>query len=255
MEDKPSIEIRKEEREEVVEVPVFGSLLHKREKEEREESSGIHFVNKADNEIRPANDDKPKITRESTSFDNIHAKKETDTVQKSDKTVFSFTSKRDKMPPGISHTISSNNSNEESAQIIEEENEANVIVKIHDRKNYIIRKSSNLSKHSQIIAANIDQGFILHQALITKAHDKLRAEFVFSDFFKHFKFFIFRLKGAQYIQLADFANDVLVFIQDQNRPMGVLVVIICCLGFFKGQIRFNQCGAFGYCCIFRNGNH
>jgi len=43
----------------------------------------------------------------------------------------------------------------------EEENEANVIVKIHDRKNYIIRKSSNLSKHSQIIAANIDQAFLI----------------------------------------------------------------------------------------------
>lgn len=43
----------------------------------------------------------------------------------------------------------------------EEETEANVIVKIHDRKNYIIRKSSNLSKHSQIIAANIDQAFLI----------------------------------------------------------------------------------------------
>lgn len=43
----------------------------------------------------------------------------------------------------------------------EEEVEANVIVKIHDRKNYIIRKSSNLSKHSQIIASNIDQAFLI----------------------------------------------------------------------------------------------
>ena len=124
IEDKPSIEIKKEEKEIAIEVPVFESSLYKNEKEENEESSGIHFVNKADNEISPPNDDKPKITRESTSFDNIHAKKEPDTVQKSDKTVFSFTSKRDKMPPGISHTISSDNSNEEEAQIIEEENEA-----------------------------------------------------------------------------------------------------------------------------------
>lgn len=43
----------------------------------------------------------------------------------------------------------------------EEGNEANVIVKILDRKNYIIRKSSNLSKHSQIIASNIDQAFLI----------------------------------------------------------------------------------------------
>ena len=43
----------------------------------------------------------------------------------------------------------------------EEEKESKVIVKIHDRKNYIIRKSSNLSKHSQIIASNVDQAFLI----------------------------------------------------------------------------------------------
>lgn len=42
-----------------------------------------------------------------------------------------------------------------------EEKDAKVIVKIHDRKNYIIRKSSNLSKHSQIIASNVDQAFLI----------------------------------------------------------------------------------------------
>lgn len=36
-----------------------------------------------------------------------------------------------------------------------------VIHKIHDRKNYIIRKSVNLSKQTHIIAANIDQVFLL----------------------------------------------------------------------------------------------
>ncbi len=41
------------------------------------------------------------------------------------------------------------------------DSESHVIVNIHDRKNYIIRKSSNLSKHSQIIAANIDQAFLI----------------------------------------------------------------------------------------------
>lgn len=43
----------------------------------------------------------------------------------------------------------------------EEGKESKVIVKIHDRKNYIIRKSSNLSKHSQIIASNVDQAFLI----------------------------------------------------------------------------------------------
>ena len=43
----------------------------------------------------------------------------------------------------------------------EEDKESKVIVKIRDRKNYIIRKSSNLSKHSQIIASNVDQAFLI----------------------------------------------------------------------------------------------
>lgn len=36
-----------------------------------------------------------------------------------------------------------------------------VIKEVLDRKNYILRKASNLSKHSQIIAANIDQAFLI----------------------------------------------------------------------------------------------
>ena len=36
-----------------------------------------------------------------------------------------------------------------------------IITEVLDRKNYIIRKSSNLSKHSQIIAANLDQVFLM----------------------------------------------------------------------------------------------
>jgi len=41
------------------------------------------------------------------------------------------------------------------------EKDSHVIVKINDRKNYIIRKSTNLSKSSQIIAANIDHAFLI----------------------------------------------------------------------------------------------
>jgi len=43
---------------------------------------------------------------------------------------------------------------------LEENNEANII-KIHPRKNYIIRKSINLSKQSQIIASNLDQAVLI----------------------------------------------------------------------------------------------
>jgi len=46
-----------------------------------------------------------------------------------------------------------------------EENESHnvtgVITDIEERRNYIIRKASNLSKESQIIAANIDQAFLI----------------------------------------------------------------------------------------------
>lgn len=46
---------------------------------------------------------------------------------------------------------------------VEDNNEQNtaVIHKIYDRKNYIIRKSSNLSKQTHIIASNIDQALLV----------------------------------------------------------------------------------------------
>ncbi|QCX37744.1 ribosome small subunit-dependent GTPase A [Aureibaculum algae] len=44
---------------------------------------------------------------------------------------------------------------------MEADDENGIINKIHKRKNYIIRKSVNLSKQTHIIAANIDQVFLL----------------------------------------------------------------------------------------------
>ncbi len=44
---------------------------------------------------------------------------------------------------------------------LENDKDTGVITKIHDRKNYIIRKSVNLSKQTHIIAANIDVAFLL----------------------------------------------------------------------------------------------
>jgi ribosome biogenesis GTPase / thiamine phosphate phosphatase len=40
-------------------------------------------------------------------------------------------------------------------------NKSGIIAEVLDRKNYIIRKSSNLSKQAQVIAANIDQVFLM----------------------------------------------------------------------------------------------
>ena len=44
---------------------------------------------------------------------------------------------------------------------MEPEQETGVINKLHERRNYIIRKSINLSRQSQIIAANLDQAFLI----------------------------------------------------------------------------------------------
>lgn len=44
---------------------------------------------------------------------------------------------------------------------LEKNSETGIISNIHDRKNYIVRKSVNLSKQTHIIAANIDLAFLL----------------------------------------------------------------------------------------------
>lgn len=44
---------------------------------------------------------------------------------------------------------------------MEPNSENGVIYKLHERRNYIIRKSINLSKQAQIIAANLDQAFLV----------------------------------------------------------------------------------------------
>jgi ribosome biogenesis GTPase len=44
---------------------------------------------------------------------------------------------------------------------LNENDNTGIITELFERKNYIIRKASNLSKHSQIIAANIDQVFLM----------------------------------------------------------------------------------------------
>ncbi|WP_295772093.1 ribosome small subunit-dependent GTPase A [uncultured Mucilaginibacter sp.] len=44
---------------------------------------------------------------------------------------------------------------------LEPDQDQGVITKLYDRRNYIIRKSINLSKQAQIIAANLDQAFLV----------------------------------------------------------------------------------------------
>ena len=62
----------------------------------------------------------------------------------------------------------------DSVILAKEEDGSAVINKIEDRKNYIIRKSINLSKHSHIIAANVDQAILL----VTIAQPKTYTAFI-----------------------------------------------------------------------------
>ena len=58
--------------------------------------------------------------------------------------------------------------------IIPDNHETGLIISIEDRKNFIARKSSNLSKYSQIIAANIDQAILM----ITLREPETMVEFI-----------------------------------------------------------------------------
>jgi len=68
------------------------------------------------------------------------------------------------------------------------EKDYGIIREIVPRKNYIIRKSPNLSKETQIIASNIDQALLV----ITLVLPKLSTEFIaFLLHPKHMKFLLF----------------------------------------------------------------
>jgi ribosome biogenesis GTPase len=56
----------------------------------------------------------------------------------------------------------------------EEKGSGGIITKLSDRRNYILRKASNLSKESQVIAANIDTLFLM----ITIIHPETPVEFI-----------------------------------------------------------------------------
>ncbi len=59
-------------------------------------------------------------------------------------------------------------------QIVANAEGAAFITEIEDRKNYIVRKASNLSKQSHIIAANVDQAFLI----VTVRHPETSTTFV-----------------------------------------------------------------------------
>lgn len=142
-EELPAIEIKKEEEEEnVIEVPAFESMLHRTRKEENETNSGIHIVNKTGEDSSSSTNEGSGMIRKTVSSDHTPKERETP-INKSGDGLFSITKRSDKMPPGVSHTISSGSVKEdESMHTIEEENEA-IQKNMHER-------ASKLKSLSQI---------------------------------------------------------------------------------------------------------
>jgi ribosome biogenesis GTPase / thiamine phosphate phosphatase len=56
----------------------------------------------------------------------------------------------------------------DKVSFIETDEKTGLITGIHERKNYIIRKATNLSRQSHIIAANIDRAFLIVTLLLPK---------------------------------------------------------------------------------------
>jgi len=54
--------------------------------------------------------------------------------------------------------------------IVKKEEDTGLIIRLHKRKNYIIRKSINLSHKAHIIAANVDQAFIVITIKMPETH-------------------------------------------------------------------------------------
>ncbi|MEE4260446.1 MAG: cell division protein FtsZ [Bacteroidales bacterium] len=134
-EEMPTIEIKKEEEveEDVIEVPAFESMLHRTRKEENETTSGIHIVNKTGGDNAPQTNDGSGMIRKTVSTDLTPKERETTANNPSDG-LFSVTKRSDKMPPGVSHTISSTKTVEERPLTIEEEDQA-IKKNMEDRAN------------------------------------------------------------------------------------------------------------------------
>lgn len=63
---------------------------------------------------------------------------------------------------------------------IDEKSGSGIITGVLDRRNYILRKASNLSKHSQILAANIDQAFLMITIILPETQVEFIDRFLIS---------------------------------------------------------------------------
>lgn len=93
-----------------------------------------------------------------------------------------------------------------------------VIVKILDRRNYIIRKASNLSKESQIIAANIDQVFLMATVKLPETPVEFIDRFLVTAE-------AYRVPAALIFNKADLCNE------EESGKMDALIAIYSGIGY------------------------
>ena len=96
--------------------------------------------------------------------------------------------------------------------------ETGMITAIDDRKNYIVRRSQNLSKQSHVIAANIDQVFLL----ITQSHPVTTTTFI-DRFLASAE--AYRIPAILVFNKADLLDD------NQLKQSGVLVKLYETIGY------------------------
>jgi ribosome small subunit-dependent GTPase A len=63
---------------------------------------------------------------------------------------------------------------------IDRKTNSGIITEVLDRRNWILRKASNLSKHSQILAANIDQVFLMITIILPETQVEFIDRFLIS---------------------------------------------------------------------------
>lgn len=93
-----------------------------------------------------------------------------------------------------------------------------LIHEIEDRKNYIIRKASNLSKQSHIIAANLDQAFLL----VTVSHPETST--IFIDRF-------LATAEAYRVPVSLVINKTDLYNEDETRYMHALINLYTTIGY------------------------
>ena len=93
-----------------------------------------------------------------------------------------------------------------------------LISEIEDRKNYIIRKASNLSKQSHIIAANLDQAFLL----VTVSHPETNT--IFIDRF-------LATAEAYRVPVSLVINKTDLYDEDETRYMQALIHLYTTIGY------------------------